>query len=176
MYNNQNWINKIFQQSYSFIPQISYKRLTKIKQRKNKMIIILYTFGAILYLISLCHLSGVDMRCFFWFGEKCYYAIFILVFISSILISISIYIIIFQNNKKIHLFIIFIIYIFFYIIDNNAEVIKHGFYNFILSITMNLIIFIFLLYIHFLYYLFKNQKYFFFFYINNSNTFFIYII
>ena len=113
MLKKKTLININYNQSYTSIPlQISDKKLLKLNQRKNKMIIILYSIGAIIYLISLCHLSGVEMRCFFWFGAKCYYAIFILVFISCIFISVSIYIILFQYHKKIHLFIIFILIIF----------------------------------------------------------------
>ena len=119
-----------------------------IKQKEKKLII-LYTSGIIIYCISLAHLSGIEMRCFFWNGEKCYYAIGILILISSFIISITIYIILYNNYQKKHLIILCIIYLILLIIDHNAEIIKHGLFNFILFIIITFILFIFIVYFHF---------------------------
>ena len=98
----------LIKRNYSLISNLPKLKYSKLQNRNDLTIILLYIFGGIIYSISLCHLSGVEMRCFFWNGAKCYYSIFILVFISSILTSISIYIILFLNYKKNHIIIIFI--------------------------------------------------------------------
>ena len=136
------------------------KSFSKLKKhKKNIKVVILYIIGAIIYLISLKHLSGIDMKCFSYVGEKCYYAIGILIFISSLIVTLSIYIILFNNYNKFHLIIIFIIYLFFYIIDHNAEIVKHGLFNFVVFIVITIFLFIIICYLHFLFYLSRKRKY-----------------
>ena len=151
-------INLIY--SFTLLPTKSgYSRLINNNiKKKEKNLIIFYVTGIIIYCISLAHLSGVEMRCFFWDGEKCYYTIGILILISSFIISLAIYIIIYKNYQKIHLIILCIIYIFLLIIDHNAEIVKHGLFNFIAFIITTFILFIFILYCHLLIYLIKNHK------------------
>ena len=91
-----------------------YKLIKEIKKIKEKKIILLYITGVIFYCISLTHLSGIGMRCFFWDGEKCYYALGILILISSIITSLAIYIIFLKKYKKLHFLNICFIYIFLY--------------------------------------------------------------
>ena len=136
------------------------KRISYIKEKK---IIILYISGVIFYCISLTHLSGIGMRCFFWDGEKCYYALGILISISSFLTSLAIYFIFFKKYKNLHFLNICIIYTFLYLIDHNAEIVKHGLFNFILFIITTFTIFLFICYCHLLFYLIKKRKYFIFF-------------
>ena len=155
-----NAINKhIF--SFKSLPQ-SENDFSYLIKKKDILIIILYLNGGIIYLISLSNITGKGIACLFLDGIQCFYAIVILIFISSILTSFSIYLILFKNYLKIHLIIIFIIYSFFYFIDHNALLIKHGFFNFILFILISLILFLIIIFIHFLIYLIKKRKYFYF--------------
>ena len=160
-----NIISKIKKKSI-YLPQIKkifFKLIKYIKHIKEKKIIILYIIGVIIYCISLAHLSGVGMRCFFWDGEKCYYAIGILILISSFITSLVVYMIFFKNYKKLHFLILSVIYTFLFFIDHNAEIVKHGLFNFILFIITTFIIFLFFCYFHLLFYLIKNKRYFIFF-------------
>ena len=137
------------------------KRIFKcLINSKNIKIIFLYIIGSIIYLISLKHLSGIDMRCFSYVGERCYYAIGIIISISSFIITLAIYIILFNNYNKLHLIVISIIFFFLYLIDHNAEIVKHGLFNFVVFIIITLFLFIFFCYIHFLLYLYKKGNYF----------------
>ena len=137
------------------------KRIFKcLINSKNIKIIFLYIIGSIIYLISLKHLSGIDMRCFSYVGERCYYAIGIIISISSFIITLAIYIILFNNYNKLHLIVISIIFFFLYLIDHNAEIVKHGLFNFVVFIIITLFLFIFFCYIHFLFYLYKKGNYF----------------
>ena len=123
-----NAINKyIF--FFTSLPQSENDFSNLIKRKKDIFLIILYINGSIIYLISLSNITGKGIACLFLDGIHCFYAIAILIFISSILTSFSIYLIIFKNYLKIHLIIIFIIYSFVYFIDHNALLIKHGFFN-----------------------------------------------
>ena len=71
------------------------------------------------------------MSCYSRIRLECIYFLIKLTLISSCLISSSIYLILFKNYLKIHLLIIFFIYLIFYLIDHNNKIIKHGLYNFI---------------------------------------------
>lgn len=123
-----------------------FSRLINILSKiKEKNIIFLYISGIVIYCISLTHLSGLGMTCFFWEGIYCYYAIGILILISSFIISITIYIIIYKKHKKYHLIIISIFYSFLFIIDHNAGIVKHGLFNFISFMFITFILFIFIL-------------------------------
>jgi hypothetical protein len=76
----------------------------------NLKIIILYFAGFFIYLYSLTPIKGVAMKCFKLRGVNCYYSLAILIFISSIFISISIFLII--NLKYLH-------YIYCYIFNRS---------------------------------------------------------
>ena len=168
MFYKLNLRNEIKKAKNNFIhlPQMKneyYKLIKKIRNLKEKKIILLYITGVIFYCISLTHLSGIGMRCFFWDGEKCYYALGILISISSFLTSLAIYIIFLKKYKRHHFLNICVIYSFLYLIDHNAEIVKHGLFNFILFIITTFIFFLFICYLHLLLYLIKNKKYFIFF-------------
>ena len=154
-------INILYKSNNSYRLLISReKRFSKFKfHLKDINIIILYIIGAIFYLISLRHLSGIGMRCFSYVGEKCYYVIGILIFISSFFTTLTIYLILFNNYNKFHLIVIFTIYFCFYLLDHNAEIIKHGLFNIVIFIIITIFLFIIICYLHFLYYLNKNRKY-----------------
>ena len=139
------------------------KLIKDINNIKEKKIIILYITGVIFYCISLTHLSGIGMRCFFWDGEKCYYAIGILISISSFLTSLSIFIIFFKKYKKLHFIIICVIYSFLYLIDHNSEIVKHGLFNFILFLITTFIIFLLICYFYLLFLSIRSRKFFIFF-------------
>ena len=103
-----------------WIKKNPYKKLNQAKQKKfiksNLSILLIYLIGAISYFLSLHEIKGPHMACYSRIRLKCIYFLVKLTFISSLLISISIYMILFKNYKKIHLFIIFFIYFFFFFI------------------------------------------------------------
>ena len=101
----------------------------------NIKIIILYFAGFFIYLYSLTPIKDVGMKCFKFRGVNCYYSLAILIFISSILISISIFLIINLKYSKIHLLIICIIYIVIFLIDHNDGIKRHGIFNFLLLLN-----------------------------------------
>ena len=155
----------------TFIP---YKPLTKvnflikIKKKNNLYISIFYLIGVLFYLLSLCHINSLDMECYFATSVHCYYILAILTLISSIITSISIYLIIYKDLSKFHLIIIFIIYSFLLLIDHDNGIIKHGLFNFLGFIITNIFIFSILIFFHFLFYLIIKEKKIFFIFINNN--------
>ena len=140
-----------------------YKSLYPVKKQKfiksNLTIVIIYFFGALSYLLSLHDIKGAHMKCYFTKRLKCMYILACLTFISSLFISISIYMILFKNNKKIHLFIIFIIYFIFYLIDHNNKVIKHGLFNFIGFLFSTLVLFLIFVLTKIFIFFVKKRKY-----------------
>lgn len=132
----------------------------QLKDKYNYVIILFYIIGAISYLFSLNEIEGVRMTCFKRQKVACIYILVTLTFISSFFISISIYLILFKNYKKIHLIIIFVICLLFYNIDHNDSIIKHGFYNFIGFLFSSLILFIIFCFFNFIHYLFKKRYFF----------------
>ena len=141
-----------------------YKKLNQAKQKKfiksNLSILLIYLIGAISYFLSLHEIKGPHMACYSRIRLKCIYFLVKLTFISSLLISISIYMILFKNYKKIHLFIIFFIYFFFFLLDHNNKVIKHGLFNFLGFLLSTLVlIFIFCL-AKFFFIFIKKRQYF----------------
>ena len=136
------------------------KNAILLKDKCNFVIILLYIIGSITYLFSLNEIEGVRMTCFKREKVVCLYILVILTFISSFFISISVFLILFKNHKKIHLIIIFIIFLLFYIIDHNDSIIRHGFYNFIGFLFSTLLLFIIFCFFNFILYLFKNRYFF----------------
>ena len=102
----------------------------------NIKIITIYTFGSIFYYWSLAQIDPRSVVCFREFHFKCFYIIAELVLISSITISISIYLIVFYKLNKFHIFNIFIIYSYFYYKDHDNGLAFHGIYNFLLFIFL----------------------------------------
>ena len=123
----------------------------------NLKIMLLYLSGFYIYLYSLTPIIGVRMSCFIWKGVKCYYSLAILIFISSIFISISIFLIINLKYSKFHLLFIIIIPIFLFLLDHDDGLQKHGFFNFILFTLLTLLIYCLLSFLKFLYYLYKKN-------------------
>ena len=148
------WIKK---NAYNPIYQNTKK---KLKKKNNWIVFLIYLFGAISYLLSLHEIKGAHMACYSRIRLECIYFLVKLTFISSLLISISIYMILFKNYTKIHLFIIFFIFFIFFIIDHNNKLIKHGLFNFLGFVASTLIIlFLFSLFQIFIIFI-KKGKYF----------------
>jgi hypothetical protein len=93
---------------------LNYKLFKPISQSENEISTILkkrkifrfeklYIIGTIFYLLSLHHINGNEMSCFDKYGAKCLFMIAKLIFISSIFFSLSIFMIIYKNYKKINL-------------------------------------------------------------------------
>ena len=78
---------------------------------KQNLYIILYPLGIVSYYLSLHNIEGAILSCYKLDGLQCLYFLAKLVFISSLLISYSIYLIIFKKHNKKHLIIIFLIFI-----------------------------------------------------------------
>ena len=94
------------------------------------------------------------MRCYFRNGVYCYYTLAELISISSLFISISIYIIMTHKKHKIkNLLAILSIYLFYLIADHESGLVKHGLYNFIAFILITIVFLSIIFYIHFLVYL-----------------------
>lgn len=129
-----------------------------IIKKINLKIVILYLLGFYFYILSLTYVNGVEMRCFKSKGVQCYYTLAFLTFVSSIIISISIFLIINLKYSKIHLLIIIIKYIFLFNFDHNDGIQKHGIFNFIAFTLLTLLIYFFLNFIKFLYYLYKKKN------------------
>ena len=144
------------------------KLFQNIEKIKEKNITLLYITGIIFYCISLTHLSSVEMKCFYFEGNYCYYAIGTLILISSFIISISIYMIIYKKYKKYHLIIISIIYTILFIIDHDAGIIKHGIFNIVTFLIITFILFLFILFFRLLIRLITNRNYFSFFILSSA--------
>ena len=80
----------------------------------NIKISIFYIIGSLFYYWSLVRINPKRIKCLKARDFKCFYSIGEYVLISSITIDITIYIILFFNLKKYHLFNIFIVYLFFF--------------------------------------------------------------
>ena len=132
---------------------------TILKKRKIFRFEMLYIIGTIFYLLSLHHINGYEMSCFYKEGVKCLFMIAKLIFISSIFFSLSIFMIIYKNYKKINLLYIILIFIFFILIDHNNDIIKHGLFNFIGLSLMTILLFIFLCFLSFLIHLFTKGNF-----------------
>lgn len=88
-------LKHISQKKYGFSFIFMKKNDFKIKM--------FYIIGTFLYLLSLNHIYGFEMSCFWRTGVQCIFIIAKLVLYSSIFFSISIFLIIFKNYKKINL-------------------------------------------------------------------------
>lgn len=125
----------------------------------NVKISTFYIIGCLFYYWSLARINPHRIKCFKRNDFKCFFMIAEYALISSIIISIAIYIILFYRLKKFHLFNIFIIYIFYYFIDHDSGLVKHGIYNFLIFIFLSFISFIFFCFAKCLYFLSRKLKY-----------------
>jgi hypothetical protein len=125
----------------------------------NIKISIIYIIGSLFYYWSLARINTKEIMCLKVKEFRCFYMIAQYVLISSTLISITIYIIVFFKLQKYHLFNIFIIFIFFYLIDHDGGLVKHGIYNFLGFIFLSIFLLIFLCYTKCLCFLSKKLKY-----------------
>ena len=144
------------------ILQSDYTISSNYKKTNQKYICrieILYILGIFLYLLSLKHINGIGMRCFHRSGVQCLFMIAKLIFCSSLLFSISIFLILLKKSKKIHLLYILFLFILFILLDHNNGIIEHGLYNFILLVLMTFISFFFLCNIYLIFKLFKKKNY-----------------
>ena len=132
-------------------------------QKKMKFIITINLLSSITYLYSLCNIEEPEMKCFSKKGLDCIYILFKLTFISSILISISIYIAIFNERKKykiFHFLIFLFIYLLFYFLDHNNKIIKHGLFNFLGFLFSTLLLLVIFWIFNCLFYLIKKKQFF----------------
>ena len=153
--NDKRLINK---KSYIIIKFFS--NIIKLIKNKNIIILIFSIISAIFYILSLCNIRALDMKCYNKIGVECYYILAKLIFISCVFVSISIYLIFFKDFNKFNILIILIIYLFFFYIDHDDGVVKHGFFNIIAFIIVTFFLTTLLIMIHFFYYLLKTKKYF----------------
>ena len=118
-----------------------------------------YIIGSLIYYWSLVRINPKRIFCLKEKDFRCFYMIAKYVLISSTIISIAIYIILFFKLKKYHLLNIFIIFIFFYLTDHGSGLVKHGIYNFLVFIFLSIFLLIFLCYIKCLCFFTKKLKY-----------------
>ena len=116
--------------------------------KKEKLIILLNIIGANFYILGLSNIEGLEMKCFSFKGNDCLYVLAEFSFFSGIITGISLFIIC-KYNFTINKFLIIFIYLFLYSIDHHKEIVKHGFYNFILFIITTILIIISLYFIQF---------------------------
>ena len=140
----------------------SYILLIKKNINKNLILIPLIIISILFYIFSLCHIEPLDMKCYKREGVECFYILAKLTCISSIFVSIVIYLIILHNFKKIYLIYIILIYLFLFYLDHDDRIINHGFFNILLFIILTILFNIILFFIHYLYYLLKRKNYLFF--------------
>ena len=88
-----------------------------------------------------------------------FFAILEYVLISSIIITIAIFIIFIYKLSKFHLFNILIIYLFFLLINHDSGLVRHGIYNFLGFIFLLLFLSILICFVKFSYYFSKRLKY-----------------
>ena len=153
-------IKKYFEKP-KYISLKSYKNI-RIKYSsffKNIFIFIFYISGVIFYILSLTHIEGLGMTCFSGGGIECYYKLAKFTFISSLITSFSLYIIIYNNYNKIHFFLIIIIYLLLYLIDHHKDIVIHGFYNFVGFSISTSMLFSLLFFLRFLWIMLKSKNY-----------------
>ena len=149
-------IKKGINNNYFLVNKIKIKK--KFKYSKNDcLIIFLYIIGSIFYFFSLKRINGTKMECFSRIGLNCYYFLGKLLLISSIFINISLYLIIFKNYSKIHLFIILLIFSILFRKDHNDGIARHGLYNIIVFVFILIVLIFISIYIHYLHLFFKKN-------------------
>ena len=134
---------------------IEYKKCKYLLN--NIFITILYLFGSLLYFYSLSTINGPKMKCFSRIGLSCFYYLGKLIFFSALMTNFSLYLIIFKNHSKIHLFSICFLYAFLFYYDHNTGLVKHGIYNIFIFLISLVAIFFLLIFIHYLIFLYKKN-------------------
>jgi len=125
----------------------------------NVKIVTFYFIGCFYYYWSLTKINPNRIKCFKGVDFKCFYIIAEFILISSFIINITIYIIVFFKLNKFHLFNIFIIFIYFYLIDHDSGLVKHGIYNFLGFIFSSIFSFIIFCFTKCLLFFSKKLKY-----------------
>ena len=143
----------------SSIPK-KIKFLKRFLMKKNKKLVFFYLAGVLFYILSLNHISSLSMECYFATSVHCYYILATLTFISSVITSISICLIVFLNFNKFHLLNILIAYSFLFLIDHEDGIIRHGLFNFFAFIVTDMLLIGIILFFHFLFYLIRKKKFF----------------
>ena len=131
-----------------------------MKFKKNLKLMIMYLIGIYMYYISLSPINSDSMTCFRKYNLYCILIIAKLVISSSTLIVFTSYFILFHKiYLKFHFLIIILLYITLYLIDHNAQIVKHGFYNFIGFIIITILLIIIASYIFLLRNLFRKSRF-----------------
>jgi len=131
-----------------------------MKFKTNLKLMIKYLIGTYMYYLSLSPINSDSMTCFRNYNLHCIMIIAKWVFSSSCLIIFTSYIIIYHKiYSKFHFFNIILLYIILYLIDHNAQIVKHGFYNFIGFIIITIILIIISLYVFMLINLFRKSRF-----------------
>ena len=148
----------LFKSHFSYSKIKNNKSINLNKIISNRFLFFYYVLGFFFYFLSLKKINGLKMICFSKSGIFCFYFIAKIIFISSFLTSISLYLIIFHNKFKFHIFIIITIYsgLFYYDHDNGIE--NHGLYNIIIFIMLTFLLFLLFSFCHYLYFLYKKKK------------------
>ena len=129
------------------------------KLKKNLKLTIIYLIGIYMYYLSLSPINSTGMNCFRKSNLYCIMTIAKLVVSSSGLMLFTFYVIFYYKiYLKFHLFIIIIPYIYLFYIDQNAEIVKHGFYNFIGFIGITILFIIIASYVFTLRYFIRNSR------------------
>jgi len=127
---------------------------------KNLKLMIIYLLGIYMYYLSLSSINSASMKCFRKRNLYCIMTIAKLVITSSGLMLFAFYVIFYRKiYLKFHLFIIIILYIYLFHKDQNAQIVKHGFYNFIGFIIITILLIIIASYIFLLRYLFRKSRF-----------------
>ena len=112
-----------------------------------------------MYYLSLSPINSSSMKCFRKRNLYCIMTIAKLVFASSCLMLFTFYVIFYRKiYLKFHLFIIIILYIYLFYKDQNVQIVKHGFYNFIGFIIITILLIIIASYSFILRCLFKKSR------------------
>ena len=130
------------------------------KFKINFKLTIIYLIGIYMYYLSLSPINSSRMNCFRKNNLYCIKTIAKLVIVSSCLMLFTLYIIFYiKIYSKFHLFIIIILYIFLFLKDQNTQIVKHGFYNFIGFIIISILLIIIISYAFIIRYLFRKSRF-----------------
>ena len=131
-----------------------------IRFKKNLKLMIIYLIGVFMYYLSLSPINTISMDCFKKSNLYCIMTIAKLVIASSGLMLFSLYkIAYYKIYLKFHLFVMIILYIILFFIDQNAQIVKHGFYNFIGFIIITILLSIISSYTFILKYFLRKSKF-----------------
>ena len=130
------------------------------KFKKNFKLATIYLIGIYMYYLSLSPINSVKMNCFRKNNLYCIKTIAKLVIASSGLMLCTLYVILYRKiYLKFHLFIIIIPYLVLFYKDQNTQIVKHGFYNFIGYIIITILLIIIASYAFILRYLLRHSRF-----------------